>query len=101
NATYFAQAVGYPLTMLLGHLPRPGNDVVEVLAVSGVCLAALLVLGRGNIASIGFGLLWFAAALLLPCLLLPWPNYVIDAPRLLYAASAGIALVCAGVLAPR
>ncbi len=103
NAAYFAQMLGYPFTMLLGHLPRAGNDVAEVVLVSALIVAALLALAaiRRQLAVAGFALLWIAAALALPCLLLPWPNYVIDAPRLLYAASAGIALLWACALAPQ
>ncbi|HLG71589.1 MAG TPA: hypothetical protein VK009_14300 [Chloroflexota bacterium] len=113
NAAYFAQALAYPLTMLLGHLPRWGmGDVPEVLLVTALVVAALLALTAARSRSRGstcpqdiavslFALAWFAAALVLPAVLLPWPNYVIDAPRLLYTASAGIALLEAVALAPR
>ncbi len=98
NAAYFLQALAYPVTMLLGHLPRLGNDVAEVLLATGLVTLALLALAHGRLGMAGFGLLWFAAAVVLPSLLLPWPNYVIDAPRLLYAASAGIALLWAAAI---
>jgi hypothetical protein len=103
NVAYFVQALGYPLTMLLGHLPRwADGDVSEVLIVSGGAVAILLALARarGRLATAGFVLLWFGAAVLMPAALLPWPNYVIDAPRLLYTASAGIALLWAAALTP-
>jgi len=102
NAVYFFQALGYPFTMLLGHLPRWANGgVAEVLGVTAATLTALLaiIVVRRRLAVAAFGLLWFGAALVLPAFLLPWPNYVIDAPRLLYAASAGVALLWASALA--
>lgn len=97
NGAYFLQALAYPVTM---HLPWLGNEVAEVLLISvGVLLVlvGLAAIGR-RLAVAGFGLLWFGLALLPSWLLLPWPNYVIDAPRLLYVASAGIALLWAAAL---
>ena len=89
--------------MALGHAPRWGSDVAEAVGVSAAALLALLALSRvrGRLAVAGFALLWFGAALALPALLLPWPNYVIDAPRLLYAGSVGIALLWAAALGSR
>jgi hypothetical protein len=104
NAAYFLQAIAYPLTMLLGHLPRRGGgDVAEVVGVSAATLVGLVALAaaRRRLAVAGFAMLWFGAALVLPAFLLPWPNYVIDAPRLLYGASAGIALLWGLTLASK
>jgi hypothetical protein len=102
NAAYFIQALGYPLTMQLGGWPRLGNDALEALLASCLLLALLLALAavHHRLPACLFGLAWFALAVLPSCLLLPWPNYVIDAPRLLYGASAGIALLWAAALAP-
>jgi hypothetical protein len=103
NAAYFFQALGYPATQLLARLPRPGiGDALEAVLASAVVLVLLLLLARarGRLPVALFGLLWFGAAVAIPCALLPWPNYVIDAPRLLYGASAGIAVLWAAALAP-
>lgn len=103
NTIYFLQATAYPVTMLLGHLPRwGGGDATEVLLLTAAVLAALLGISavRGRLRVALYGCAWFSAAVIVPALLLPWPNYVIDAPRLLYGASAGIALLWAAALAP-
>lgn len=103
NLVYFFQAIGYPLTMLLGHLPTWASAVNETLIVCTFVLAGLMAMALASrrLAPAGFALVWFTAALALSALLLPWPNYVIDAPRLVYTASVGIALLWSAALSSR
>jgi len=102
NATYFLQGLAYPDAMRLASLPRFRDDAGTVLLAAAVTMLVLLALSalRRRLLVSGLALLWFAGALVPATLLLPWPNYVIDAPRLLYLSSAGIALLWAAALAP-
>ncbi|MBV8084029.1 MAG: glycosyltransferase family 39 protein [Chloroflexi bacterium] len=94
NGLYFAQGLAAPVAMVFGHF---GLTLVCGLTASGLLGVCAL---RGRLRVGVFGLVWFAAATLPACLALPWPNYVIDAPRLLYLAAPGIALLWAAALTP-
>jgi hypothetical protein len=94
NGLYFAQGLAAPAAMVFGHF---GLALVCVLTAAGL-LAVCVARRRLRVGLLA--LTWFAAATLPACVLLPWPNYVIDAPRLLYLASPGIALLWAAALAP-
>ncbi|MBV9121585.1 MAG: hypothetical protein JOZ39_12825, partial [Chloroflexi bacterium] len=94
NGLYFLQHLTAPVLMTFGNA---GVVLVAVAAVLVIVGGAAL---RRRLAVSMFGLLWFAAAALPACLLLAWPNYVIDASRLLYLPAPGIALFWAATLTP-
>ncbi|MEZ4513464.1 MAG: hypothetical protein R3C62_16475 [Chloroflexota bacterium] len=100
NLTYFAQGLAYPTTWLGGWLRdgRGWGDMVTVLMLvgTGLLLAALILwLGGANRRSLLPWLWWLTAVF--PATLLLRFDYVINGPRLLTAASVGIAWLWADV----
>ena len=96
NTAYYMQALAYPISPLAKLLlsARWGlNDLWSVVAISAPAIAVLTALyaavGRGRPAALA--LAWFAMAAAPSWLMLGF-EYVIDGPRLLYAASVGAAL---------
>ena len=94
NLTYFAQGLAYPTTWLGGWLRegRGWGDMVAALTLIGIglLLAALILwLGGATRRSLLPGLWWLTAVF--PATLLLRFDYVINGPRLLTAASVGIA----------
>lgn len=102
NALYFLQGLTTPISAQLGYFPRLGGETTTLLIAGGLTLASLAALlwARRRILVGAFGAIWFVAAVAPPWLLLPWESYVSNAPRLLYLASAGMALIWAAALTP-
>jgi hypothetical protein len=102
NALYFLQGLTSPVSSLLGYLPRIGSDATTLIVASLLTLAVILArLVFTRRLTVGLlGAIWFGAAVAPSILLLPWESYVSNAPRLLYLASAGTALIWAAAIAP-
>ena len=99
NGVYFLQGVAFPLEPLGGMWRRAGGgDVVAagLVGVGALLLALIVQRARGGRAS-ALPWLWIALALLPAWLMLPF-DYVINGPRLLYLAAAGIAWLWADVI---
>ena len=101
NGLYFLQGLGYPVTGWLTHLWPGGGSGLKVFLVTAVTLLVVsgLLIARRRLVALGFGLVWFLAAVLPAWILLPW-SYVVDGPRLLYLASVGVAILWGAALAP-
>lgn len=102
NSFYFVQGLAYPLTWLGGWLRTTWgwNDLVVIAFLSLIVLipAFLFLLRRKKWQTAIFPLGWFGLTSL-PAILFLRFDYVINGPRLLLLASAGIALFWTHVVA--
>jgi hypothetical protein len=99
NGIYFLQGVAFPLESLAGLWHRAGiGDMAAAGLVAAVSLSLIVVIQRkrGSRLSL-FPWLWIGLTLLPAWLMLKF-DYVINGPRLLYLAAAGIAWLWADAL---
>ena len=105
NGVYFAQGLAYPAAPLATRLLRASGRLTDLQATFLVAVpvilawsAALWKAGRGRLLALALG--WFGLCVAPAWLMLPF-SYVIDGPRLLYAASIGAAIFWAIPLSVR
>ena len=98
NALYFSQGLTYPVAWI-GNLIGLGEHAGALLALIlvGAGFALIIRYEAARRREIVFGLLWYAAAALVPTLFLRHA-YAIDGPRLMLLASGGAALAWAASL---
>jgi len=101
NSVYFAQALTWPLSLLARPLMR-WVDLHDQTATTLVAypslasIACLFIRRRRGEAFLAYGA-WYALALAVQWVILPF-RYVIDGPRMLYPAAAGVAWLWADLL---
>lgn len=97
NVLYFSEGLSYPVAWLVNLLGL-GDHAGALLAllVTGAVFALALRFGAAQRWVMLFGLLWYAAAAVVPVIFLPHA-YAIDGPRLMLLASGGAALVWAAL----
>ncbi len=103
NGLYFLQGLTAPVAMHLGRFPQiSGSSTLTLLTAAAATLALLmgLLAARRRVLVGAFGAAWFLVTVAPSWLLLPWENYVSNAPRLLYLPSAGMAILWAAALTP-
>lgn len=101
NLTYFAQGLAYPTTWLGGWLRDqqgwPDMAAAGLLIAAGLLLATLVLWSGNANRRAWLPGLWWLTAVFPATLLLPF-DYIINGPRLLTAASVGIAWLWADVI---
>ena len=101
NLAYFLQAIAWPLADRLDRLPLPAGLsptlVVATAALATILSLGLLALSARRASAFALAGFWAVSAFA-PTLALLSYSYVVDGPRLLYLASAGICLAWAGGL---
>jgi hypothetical protein len=84
---YFSQGLSWPLPVALNALSQP--SLVAIVALAALTLAVMLIMGGRRA---WLGLLWAGLASA-PAILLLTEAYLTNAPRLLYLAAVGVALL--------
>jgi len=102
NSVYFVQALTWPLSLFAKPLMRwtglHDQTATTLVAYPSFALLILLHLWRRRADVLLASIIWCFLALVVQWVTLPF-RYVIDGPRILYAASVGVALLWADVLA--
>ena len=101
NSTYFVQGLFYPFNTVGGwlHYMRGINDMTAVFVLSGLGLLIAIVVQLTQHATLRSLLPWLWAILAsMPAILFLVFDYVINGPRLLMVASAGVAWLWADVI---
>lgn len=101
NSIYFAQALTWPMSLLAKPLMRwtglRDQTATALVAYPSLALLGLLFLWRRRADALLAAIAVFCLGLAVQWVILPF-GYVIDGPRILYAASVGVALLWAGLL---
>jgi len=101
NSIYFAQALSWPISLLAKPLMQFGGlsdgIATAIVAFSSIILLVFTLKRRAPL-TLCFALCWWGLSLGVQWVILPF-RYVIDGPRILYAAAAGVALLWAGIIA--
>ena len=101
NSVYFAQALTWPMSLLAKPLMRwtglHDQTATALVAYPSLAILGLLFLWRRRADALLAAISVFCLGLVVQWVILPF-GYVIDGPRMLYAASVGVALLWAGLL---